>query len=47
MDRADVYGDIEPDRDDFTVEFRSLAELRASDDRIRDSDLERIEQAFV
>ncbi|NHN49581.1 NUDIX hydrolase [Halostella sp. JP-L12] len=44
--RADAEGALTPEAEGFEVEFRPLRELRASSDRIRDSDLERIELAF-
>lgn len=46
VERADVAGDLTPEADGFEAEFRSLEDLRASPERIRDSDLERIELAF-
>lgn len=46
LDRADVAGDLTPEADGFEAQFRPLEDLRAAPDRIRDSDLERIEMAF-
>ncbi len=46
LDRADASGELTPEADGFEAAFRPLSEIRASPERIRDTDLERIEQAF-
>ena len=46
VERAAVTGDLTPEADGFDAQFRPLDDLRAAPDRIRDSDLERIEMAF-
>jgi ADP-ribose pyrophosphatase YjhB (NUDIX family) len=46
VDRADVSGDVTPEREGFEAAFRPIEAVRSSPDSIRDSDLERIEMAF-
>jgi 8-oxo-dGTP diphosphatase len=46
LDRAAVSGELTPEFEGFEAAFVPIEEVRASSDRIRDSDLERIEQAF-
>ena len=46
LERSDVAGGLTPEAEGFEAEFRPLRELRESPDRIRASDLERIELAF-
>ena len=46
LERSNVSGELTPEAEGFEVEFKPLEELRASPDRIRESDLNRIEMAF-
>ena len=46
VERSRVDGDLEPEFEDGDAYFAPVAELRANPDRIRDSDLDRIELAF-
>ncbi|WP_227374032.1 NUDIX hydrolase [Haladaptatus halobius] len=46
LERSEASGELTPESEEFEVAFRPLRELRASSDRIRESDLERIELAF-
>ena len=46
LERSAVAGELTPEAEGFEAAFRPLRELRASPDRIRASDLERIETAF-
>lgn len=45
VERSKVTGDLTPEFEDGEAYFASLDELRANPDRIRDNDLDRIEQA--
>lgn len=47
LPRARTAGELTPEREGFAAAFRPVSELRASPDRIRDSDLERIEMALA
>ncbi|WP_227354096.1 NUDIX hydrolase [Haladaptatus salinisoli] len=46
LERSEVSGELTPEAEGFEAAFRPLREVRASPDRIRESDLERIEMAF-
>lgn len=46
LDRADVTGELTPEFEGFEVGFHPVEEVRSSPDRIRDTDLERIEMAL-
>lgn len=46
LERSKVSGELTPEGEGFEAAFRPLSEVRASPDRIRDSDLDRIELAF-
>lgn len=46
LDRADVTGALAPEADGFEAAFHSIEAVRNAPNRIRDSDLERIELAF-
>ncbi|WP_458186385.1 NUDIX hydrolase [Haladaptatus sp. NG-WS-4] len=46
LERSNVSGELTPEAEGFEAAFRPLQEIEASPDRIRDSDLERIEMAF-
>ncbi|WP_411962766.1 NUDIX hydrolase [Haloferax sp. YSMS24] len=46
LDRSAVAGELAPEADGFEATFRALEEIRSSPDRIRESDVERIELAF-
>lgn len=46
LERDDVAGELRPEDDGFEAAFHPVEVVRSSPDRIRDSDLERIEMAF-
>lgn len=46
VERSAVSGDLTPEADGFEATYRPLDAIRSSPDRIRDSDVDRIEVAF-
>ncbi|WP_440009588.1 NUDIX hydrolase [Halomicrococcus sp. SG-WS-1] len=46
LERSGVSGELTPEAEGFEATFLSIETVRASPDRIRDSDLERIEMAL-
>ncbi|WP_439027994.1 NUDIX hydrolase [Haloarchaeobius sp. DT45] len=46
LDREKVSGELTPEADGFEAEFVPIEEVRASPDRIRENDMERIEAAL-
>lgn len=46
LERSQVSGELIPEFDGFEAKFLPVEEVRASPDRIRESDLERIEMVF-
>lgn len=46
LDYTKTSGELHPEADGFKIIFKSLDEIRANPDKIRDTDIERIELAF-
>lgn len=46
LHRSAVAGELTPEAEGFEATFKPLSEIRSSPERIRDSDVERIELAF-